>query len=68
MKSQLAIARDDYLEGKGFFLWHNGPDLPLRYMRNRIEKAWVDGVTYGVTASVDTRCKVPAPGWMKGRL
>lgn len=67
MKSQLAIARDQYLDGKGIPLWINAPPPGRMYARNCVERAWLDGVTFGVTASVDTRSKVAAPGWMKGK-
>ena len=67
MKSQLAIARDQYLDGKGITLWINAPPVGRMYARNCVERAWIDGVTYGVQASVDNRCKVAAPGWLKGK-
>lgn len=67
MKSQLAIARDQYLYGKGMPLWSYGPMAGTIWARNRIERAWIDGVTYGVQESVDMRCKVAAPGWLKGK-
>lgn len=68
MISQLAVARDQYLEGRGKHLWTDYWTSVPRFMRrNRIERAWLDGVTYAVVASVDNRTKVPAPGWMKGK-
>ena len=66
VKSQLAIALYKYLYGKGYFLWASWPGV-VEHNKARTMNAWLDGVTYGVTASVDTRSKVPAPGWMKGR-
>lgn len=67
MKSPLAIARDQYLEGVGKPLWQRAGTLDRIYLRNRIEQAWLDGVQFAVVASVDNRSKMPAPGWMKGK-
>ena len=68
MKSKLAIAVDKYLYGKGkdlwWYYWIGDPSCT----RNRIESAWLNGVTYGATECVDTRSKVAAPGWLKGKL
>ena len=67
LRSPLAKARDEYLEGKGKPLWEDGYGSKHIYLRNRIERAWLDGVTYGVVCSIDNRSKVAAPGWMKGK-
>lgn len=67
MKSPLAIARDSYLEYQGKVLWSEPWPTHWTYARNRIERAWLDGVQFAVVASVDIRSKVPAPGWMKGK-
>jgi len=68
LRSPLAVARDEYLEGKGALLWRK-PSCNVHpiYLRNRIECAWIDGVTYAVTCIVDNRSKVAAPGWLKGK-
>lgn len=67
MKSPLAIARDDYLEGAGKPLWEHPWPGNRFFARNRIQRAWIDGVAYAVVAITDNRSKVPAPGWMKGK-
>lgn len=67
MKSQLAIARDKYLEGRGAILCEKPFPTHEYYMKNRIACAWIDGVTFGLTCSIDDRNKVAAPGWLKGK-
>lgn len=69
LRSPLAIARDNYLEGKGKPLWEDGYGWKSKtiYLRNRIERAWLNGVNYGLVCSMDNRCKVAAPGWLKGK-
>lgn len=67
MRSPLAKARDLYLECRGRPLWQRAGTLDSIYLRNRIERAWLDGVDYASAVLVDNRSKVPAPGWMKGK-
>ena len=66
-RSPLAIARDQFLEYAGKWSWLD--PVPPKYIRNRLEAAWLHGACYCDRASqLQPRAKVASPGWLRGKV